>query len=306
MAVDASYMNLLPSQLLTNREMIKSNQQQQYNHQLNCDYICNTQMDSALPLPPPAMPESLLSLYQSSFCDPNKADSGLTYNLPLQRKRSRDFTTELTSLPPRHKNKISPQPSFLTQEILYHFQHQQSEIDRVLAHHTEKVRMELEEQKVRQSRILASAIQEAMAKKLKEKDEEIQRMGKLNWALQERVKNLCVENQIWRDLAQTNETTANYLRTNLEQVLAHAGEERATVAEDAQSSCGSNDAAEGCEDTAASGGGARLCRSCGVRESVVLLLPCRHLCLCRMCGSTVRNCPICDSGMDASVHVNLS
>lgn len=115
--------------------MIKSNQQQQYNHQLNCDYICNTQMDSALPLPPPAMPESLLSLYQSSFCDPNKADSGLTYNLPLQRKRSRDFTTELTSLPPRHKNKISPQPSFLTQEILYHFQHQQSEIDRVLAHH---------------------------------------------------------------------------------------------------------------------------------------------------------------------------
>ncbi|CAJ1962860.1 unnamed protein product [Sphenostylis stenocarpa] len=304
MAVDASYMNLLPSQLLTNREMIKSNQQ--HHHQLNCDYIYNTQMDSALPLPPATMPESLLSLYQSSFCDPNKADSGLTYHLPLQRKRSRDFTTELTSLPPHQKNKISPQPSFLSQEILYQFQHQQSEIDRVLAHHTEKVRMELEEQKVRQSRMLASAIQEAMAKKLKEKDEEIQRMGKLNWALQERVKNLCVENQIWRDLAQTNETTANYLRTNLEQVLAHVGEERAAAAEDAQSSCGSNDAAEGGEDTAASGGGGRLCRSCGARESVVLLLPCRHLCLCTMCGSTVRNCPICDSGMDASVHVNLS
>jgi len=115
------------------REIIKSNQQQ--HHQLNCDYIYNTQMDSALPLPPAAMPESLLSLYQSSFCDPNKADSGLTYNLPLQRKRSRDFTTELTSLPPHQKNKISPQPSFLSQEILYQFQHQQSEIDRVLAHH---------------------------------------------------------------------------------------------------------------------------------------------------------------------------
>jgi len=94
-------------------------------------------MDSALPLPAAAaaMPESLLSFYQSSFCDPNKADSGLTYNLPLQRKRSRDFTTELTSLPPHHKNKISPQPSFLTQDILYQFHHHQSEIDRVLAHH---------------------------------------------------------------------------------------------------------------------------------------------------------------------------
>ena len=116
------------------REIIKSNQQQ-HHHQLNFDYIYNTQMDSPLPLPPAAMPESLLSLYQSSFCDPNKADSGLTYNLPLQRKRSRDFTSELTSLPPHHKNKISPQPSLLSQEILYQFQHQQSEIDRVLAQH---------------------------------------------------------------------------------------------------------------------------------------------------------------------------
>jgi len=174
---------------------------------------------------------------------------------------------------------------------------------------TEKVRMELEEQKMRQSRMFVSAIQEAMAKKLKEKDQEIQRMGKLNWALQERVKSLCMENQIWRELAQTNESTANYLRSNLEQVLAHVGEERATVADDAQSSCGSNDAAEAGNDTAASAaatGRGRLCKNCGLRESVVLLLPCRHLCLCTMCGSTVRNCPICDSDMDASVHVNLS
>lgn len=96
-----------------------------------------TQMDSssALPLPAATMPESLLSFYQSNFCDPNKADSGLTYHIPLQRKRSRDFTTELTSLPAHQKNKISSESSFLNQEILYQFQNQQSEIDRVLAHH---------------------------------------------------------------------------------------------------------------------------------------------------------------------------
>ncbi|KAL2341497.1 hypothetical protein Fmac_009437 [Flemingia macrophylla] len=306
MAVEASYFNLLPSQLLTNREIIKSNHQ---HHQLNSDYMFNVQTDSALPLPA-TMPESLLSLYQSNFCDPNKADSGLTYNFPLQRKRSRDFTTELTSLPAHQKTKISselPSPFLNNQDFLYQFQSQQSEIDRVLAHHNEKMRMEIEEQKMRQTRMLISAIQEAMEKKLKEKDEEIQRMGKLNWALQERVKSLCMENQIWRELAQTNETTANYLRSNLEQVLAHVGEEHAAMADDdAQSSCGSNDTAEAGKDTAAAGGGGWLCRSCGVRESVVLLLPCRHLCLCTMCGSTIRKCPICDSGMDASVHVNLS
>lgn len=118
------------------RELIKSNQQLQ--HQLNSDYMYNTttQMDSSSALPQPAtMPESLLSFYQSNFCDPNKADSGLTYHIPLQRKRSRDFTTELTSLPAHQKNKISSESSFLNQEILYQFQNQQSEIDRVLAHH---------------------------------------------------------------------------------------------------------------------------------------------------------------------------
>ncbi|XP_061366935.1 BOI-related E3 ubiquitin-protein ligase 1-like [Gastrolobium bilobum] len=318
MAVEATYMNLLPSQLLTNREIIKPNNQQQH-HLLNSDIYNNTQMDSALPLPT-TMPESFLPFYQSTVCDPNKSDSGLTYHIPLQRKRSRDFTTtELTSLPPHQKNKLTPESSFLDQEFLYQFQNQQSEIDRVLAHHTEKVRMEMEEQKMRQSRMLMCAIQEAMAKKLKEKDEEIQRMGKLNFVLQERVKSLCVENQIWKELAHTNETTANYLRTNLEQVLAHVADDHRhaaaaapAVADDAESSCGSNGSPEAGEDTAGTpvvcggGDGSRMCKNCGVKESIVLLLPCRHLCLCATCGSTIRNCPVCDSGMDASVHVNLS
>ncbi|GAU22473.1 hypothetical protein TSUD_123600 [Trifolium subterraneum] len=173
---------------------------------------------------------------------------------------------------------------------------------------------------MRQSRMLACVIQETIGKKLKEKDEEIQRIGKLNWVLQEKVKSLSAENQVWRELAQTNETTANYLRNNLEQVMAHVkeGHRHAAVAEDdAQSSCGSNNnnVAEDGNDTAAtttigggqSGGGlVRMCKNCGVKESIVLLLPCRHLCLCNMCGSTVRKCPVCDSGIDASVHVNLS
>lgn len=178
--------------------------------------------------------------------------------------------------------------------------------------------MELEKQRARQSRTLISRIQEAMVKKLKEKDEEIQRIGKLNWALQERVKTLCVENQIWRELAQTNEATANSLRSNLEQVLAHVGVDRppaaGAAADDAESSCGSTNGGEDNYDderrcTVEGGGDAvagRRCRRCGVREAIVLLLPCRHLCLCTMCGSTVRNCPVCDSGMNASVHVNFS
>lgn len=164
-----------------------------------------------------------------------------------------------------------------------------------------------------------------MVMKLKEKDEHIQKMGKLNMALQERVKSLYVENQLWRDLAQTNEATAMSLRCNLEQVLAQVSNERfpaggAAVAEEAESCCGSNDCGrdgEGEEEVVGQrrtlaraeevGGGNRVCRICGERESCVLLLPCRHLCLCTSCGTTLQStCPVCNSSMNATVHVNMS
>ncbi|CAL0309171.1 unnamed protein product [Lupinus luteus] len=318
MAVDATYMNLLPShQLFTTRETMKpNNNNQQQQHILNSG-ICNAQLDSIAMVVPRKMDQPFMPFYQSNVCDQNKADSGITcHSIPLQRKRFRDFNTELTSFSAHKRNKLSPRSSFLDQDVLYQIQNQQQiEIDRVLAHHAEKVRVELEEQKMRQSRMLLATIQETMAKKLREKDEEIQRIVKLNMTLQEKVNSLCLENQIWKELAQTNETTANHLRSNLEQVLAHVGENRhvaaaAAVVDDAQSSCGSNHEVEAGDDTAAStavgGGGRNMCKNCGVKESIVLLLPCRHLCLCTNCGSTIHNCPVCNSGMEASVHVNLS
>ena len=53
--------------------------------------------------------------------------------------------------------------------------------------------MEIGEQEERQTRMLEAVFQEAIMKKLNEKDEEIQRMGKMNWVLQERVISLCIE-----------------------------------------------------------------------------------------------------------------
>nr|GMD97613.1 probable BOI-related E3 ubiquitin-protein ligase 3 [Ipomoea batatas] len=205
----------------------------------------------------------------------------------------------------------------------------QSEIDRIIAHHTKKLRVEFEERQKQTARNLMAAMGEGLVKKLREKDEEIQRMAKLNLALQERVKSLYVENQLWRDMAQTNEAAANSLRSNLEQVLAHVADERVSVPaavaaaeDDAESCCGSSDHGRGepevctampewrtpateAQDSKNSGG--RMCRRCGERESSVLLLPCRHLCLCTVCGSTlIRCCPVCNSNMNATVHVNMS
>lgn len=189
----------------------------------------------------------------------------------------------------------------------------------------EKVRMEIEERRRRQARRIMDAIEESVMKKLRAKEEEIEKIGKLNWALEERVKSLSIENQLWRELAQTNEAKANTLRTNLEQVLATAQVKDVRtpgagldeeVIDDAQSCCGSSweeeQQVEGGRRTLADservveGSRSRLCRSCGKEESCVLLLPCRHLCLCTVCGSTLHTCPLCKSPKTLSVHVNMS
>nr|GMD99644.1 probable BOI-related E3 ubiquitin-protein ligase 3 [Ipomoea batatas] len=173
---------------------------------------------------------------------------------------------------------------------------------------TKKLRVEFEERQKQTARNLMAAMGEGLVKKLREKDEEIQRMAKLNLALQ---------------------AAANSLRSNLEQVLAHVADERVSVPaavaaaeDDAESCCGSSDHGRGepevctampewrtpateAQDSKNSGG--RMCRRCGERESSVLLLPCRHLCLCTVCGSTlIRCCPVCNSNMNATVHVNMS
>ncbi|KAF5729193.1 BOI-related E3 ubiquitin-protein ligase 1 [Tripterygium wilfordii] len=318
MAVEARNMNFFPSQLLPNRILLNPNQ-----GNMN---MYNTQMDSVRNFNG-SMPDSILPFYQSVDCNPvsgkasmNKADSGVTYNITAPRKRPRDPINDIEAFNAPQKSKNSSGfASFIDQDIIFQIQQQQSEMDRFIADHTEKVRMELEERRKRQSRMLIQSIQDRVVKKLKEKDEEIERIANLNWVLQERVKSLCMENQIWRDLAQSNEATANSLRNNLEQVLAHVGEDRQpcggnATADDAESSCGS------CNEWAATVGGGggnddndvvvvgkRMCRKCGEKESSVLLLPCRHLCLCTSCGSTLTGtCPVCDSVMNASVHVNMS
>lgn len=195
--------------------------------------------------------------------------------------------------------------------------------------------MELEEKRKRETMMIMEAIETEVMKKMKAKEEEIQKMERMNMILEEKVKTLCMENQIWRELAQNNEATANALRNNLQQILMQQMENNnhnngdngegeysgggdfavaadAAVAEDAESCC-SNDEYSGWRRVVMTAQDKdegkvmnnRLCRNCGEGKSCVLIMPCRHLCLCSMCGAMVLTCPICDSVKSATLNVNL-
>ncbi|XP_076915756.1 putative BOI-related E3 ubiquitin-protein ligase 3 [Bidens hawaiensis] len=258
--------------------------------------------------------------YSSGFnnLDPLKTESDLTYSLPVSRKRYRDFDATCTFSDVHwNPNDACVSSTFLGDDVASQIQRQQLEIDQFVTRHTEKVRREIEEKRRRNSMKLLSALEEGVTHRLKSKEEEIANMTKLNYALEDKVKSLSIENQIWRELAEKNEATANALRMNLKQVLEQVvnsgygqyhstpeGED-AVVAEDAQSCCESNN--NGNERVLAEQDRMkRLCKCCGEVESSVLLLPCRHLCLCTVCVSNVGICPICKSAKNISVDVHLS
>ncbi|RWR85728.1 putative BOI-related E3 ubiquitin-protein ligase 3 [Cinnamomum micranthum f. kanehirae] len=294
MAVEAHHLHLIPPQLIKNWETIQTSAQ-------NAN-LCNTQMAFGI--------ENLTPFYNCPIGDPfaalfttkNTADSGLTCNLSAPQKRMReqnrgsaenDQSSTLSSHFPY---------SFLGEDFFLEVQRQQSEIDQFITRNMEKVRIDLAESHQRNKKRIFIAVEEEMKKRLKSKDEQIEKIERLNFMLQEKVKSLCVENQIWRNLAMSNEATANALRTNLDQVLALvSNEQRCELAEDADSCCDSSEGNEGVKDNKC-----RNCRNCWEEEACVLLLPCRHLCLCSKCGSKLNTCPVCKANKSGSVHVNIS
>ncbi|CAH2053867.1 unnamed protein product [Thlaspi arvense] len=260
-------------------------------------------------------------VHQSMKPKIQSVDSSVTFNSPVSssslRKRSREESVVANPIP--SQKRCTDPLMFLGQDLSSSVQHHNFDIDRLISNHVEIMRMEIEQRRKTQGRKIMEAIEQGLMKTLRAKDEEINHIGKLNLFLEEKVKSLCVENQIWRDVAQSNEATVNALRSNLQQVLAAVERNRwaePTVADDAQSCCGSNDEGDSDERWRIAGEAQdkkrmhtttrTMCRSCGKGEASVLLLPCRHMCLCTVCGSSLNTCPVCKSPKNASLHVNLS
>lgn len=160
-------------------------------------------------------------------------------------------------------------------------------------------------------------IEKVVRKKLREKDLELENMNRKNRELVERIKQAAVEAQNWHYKAKYNESVVNLLKNNLQHAISQGADQGKEGFGDSEV----DDAASYIDphNMAIPGGPGRansqhkeglkeqmICRACKSKEVSILLIPCRHLCICKECEGLISVCPVCQSMKTTGVQVYLS
>ncbi|PKA62042.1 hypothetical protein AXF42_Ash018267 [Apostasia shenzhenica] len=184
---------------------------------------------------------------------------------------------------------------------------QNEEFNCYLKFQEEQFAKDVREMQQRHAASFISMIDRELSQKLRNKDLEIESMNRKNRDLIDRIRQAAAESQAWQQRAQYNESIVHALRNSLQQAVAQ-GAAAAAAANQGKEGCGDSEV-----DDAASAFGPSVgqsmnmaCKGCKGREARMLLLPCRHLCLCRDCDAIVDACPVCFARKTASVEVYMS
>ncbi|XP_044510023.1 probable BOI-related E3 ubiquitin-protein ligase 2 [Mangifera indica] len=190
--------------------------------------------------------------------------------------------------------------SLISDDIDSELQRQDVEIDRFLKLQGNRLRQAILE-KVQASQLQTiSFVEEKVIQKLREKEAEVDNVNKRNMELEERMEHLAGQVGAWQQRARYNESMVNALKLNLQHVYAQS--------RDSKEGCGDSEV----DDTASCCNGQAIdfhllsrenndmkelmtCKVCRVNEVCMLLLPCKHLCLCKDCESKLSFCPLCQS-----------
>lgn len=199
---------------------------------------------------------------------------------------------------------------------------QGAEVDALVRAECERLREGLERARKRQRQALARAVAAGAARALREKEAALEAARRRAAELEERLRQAAAESQAWCGLARSNEAVASGLRATLDSLLLRSSVAAPAAAEEG---FGESDdpAAVGAADQDAlsccfvelepsshspvasksSSNSRWACRACGAGEASVLVLPCRHLCLCKACEPRLDACPVCLAAKNASIHV---
>ncbi|CAO2837917.1 unnamed protein product [Amaranthus hypochondriacus] len=189
------------------------------------------------------------------------------------------------------------------------FKQQTDELTHFLHSQAEHLKRTLADKTTRHYRALLGVAEEAAARRIREKQVEVEKVARRNAELEARAGQLSADIQAWQAQAQFNEAQVANLQAQLRQVMV--GPTYINGGDGEGSGVGSTGIAEDAESVNVEPVSDRRvmspsCKMCRTRVASVLLLPCRHLCVCRECDDVVQACPICMSFRTAGVEVYLT
>ncbi|XP_022923526.1 BOI-related E3 ubiquitin-protein ligase 1-like isoform X2 [Cucurbita moschata] len=190
---------------------------------------------------------------------------------------------------------------FISDDFSSQIKGQRDEIDQFLQAQEEELRRALAEKRHRHYRELLGAVEATAVRRLREKEVEVEKATRRHAELEARAARLSMEAQAWQEKARAEEAAAATLQAQLQQAIikgAGIGGGGDCTAEDAESGYVDPDRV-----IAESGPS---CKACRKRVASVVLLPCRHFCICTVCDHVVRTCPLCRALRNSSVEVYLS
>ncbi|KAK8703199.1 hypothetical protein V6N13_021525 [Hibiscus sabdariffa] len=247
-------------------------------------------------------PAPLIDL--SQLHHPNVVSTGLRLSFGDKRRKLQQNQSYRQPQPSQQQNLVSD-------DLATQIKWQRDELDGFLRAQGEGLRRTLAEKRQRHYCELVEAAEELVVRRLREKEAEVEKAKQRNVELEARAAQLSVEAQVWQAKARTQVATAASLQTQLQQAIMSSGGASMRGEEGQKCVGGGLEAqAEDAESAyvdpecmAATGPSCKLCRT---HVAAVLLLPCRHLCLCAECDRVAPACPVCLTVKNSSVEVYLS
>ncbi|KAI5647820.1 hypothetical protein M9H77_33825 [Catharanthus roseus] len=201
------------------------------------------------------------------------------------------------------------------QALLPQVKKQRLDIDGLINLQNERLRLVLQEQRKQQLAMLLKKYESQTQILLRQKDEEIAKAVTRTMELQDFLSKIETENQAWQRVARENEAIIMTLNNTMDQIKANNA-----ACQLGGNRGGVDDAESCCEETrrGPAGGGTlegteqeneeqrrrklMICKSCNSRNSCVILLPCRHLCSCKVCEAYISSCPVCKMAKKGSIE----